>query len=189
MRNSDKTHCIHGHELSPDNLVLSNLAKKGKRNCLICHRANGRSTSKQQRTKRQEYKKLYRARCLERDSAGQALRTAVREGHIAKPDRCQDCGVTEKIEAHHEDYSKPLEVAWLCPRCHKAHDRKRRANEIRIADLPMRIVVDNKNKEFCPKGHAYDKFNTYYHQYRNALHRKCRTCNRERSRVRRAMTI
>jgi hypothetical protein len=31
---------------------------------------------------------------------------------------CEICGKTEDIERHHEDYSKPLEVRWLCKSHH-----------------------------------------------------------------------
>lgn len=31
---------------------------------------------------------------------------------------CASCGATEGLEMHHEDYSKPLEVTWLCHGCH-----------------------------------------------------------------------
>jgi hypothetical protein len=33
---------------------------------------------------------------------------------------CRVCGSLEKVEKHHEDYSKPLEVFWLCRPCHKS---------------------------------------------------------------------
>lgn len=31
---------------------------------------------------------------------------------------CQRCGSAEHITMHHPDYSKPLEVQWLCQPCH-----------------------------------------------------------------------
>lgn len=35
------------------------------------------------------------------------------------PQPCELCGTTVKVEMHHEDYSKPLEVRWFCRRDHK----------------------------------------------------------------------
>jgi ribosomal protein S27AE len=32
---------------------------------------------------------------------------------------CQGCGSNQAV-AHHEDYSKPLDVKWVCEHCHKA---------------------------------------------------------------------
>lgn len=42
---------------------------------------------------------------------------------ILVPQPCEVCGVT-KVHAHHTDYSKPLEVRWLCHEHHKAEHRK-----------------------------------------------------------------
>lgn len=48
-------------------------------------------------------------------------RRAVKRGKLEKLP-CQVCGALE-VEAHHHDYSKPLEVTWLCSRHHKElHD-------------------------------------------------------------------
>lgn len=47
-----------------------------------------------------------------RSTAGVALR----RGKITRKP-CQKCG-SEKSQMHHHDYSKPLEVEWLCRPCH-----------------------------------------------------------------------
>jgi hypothetical protein len=36
------------------------------------------------------------------------------------PSKCADCGCPPPTEAHHEDYSKPLDIIWLCFVCHRA---------------------------------------------------------------------
>jgi len=45
------------------------------------------------------------------------LRRAVRSGKV-KRQPCAVCGSTHKIHGHHEDYSKPLDVIWLCQTHH-----------------------------------------------------------------------
>ena len=39
-----------------------------------------------------------------------------------KSDACEGCGKwcedARKLHGHHSDYSKPLEVEWLCASCH-----------------------------------------------------------------------
>jgi ribosomal protein S27AE len=42
---------------------------------------------------------------------------ALGNGFVERINTCCDCG-KDSVDAHHEDYTKPLEVIWLCRRCH-----------------------------------------------------------------------
>lgn len=51
----------------------------------------------------------------EKRKARNMVSNAIRNGKL-KRQLCEVCG--EKAHAHHEDYSKPLDVRWLCPTHH-----------------------------------------------------------------------
>lgn len=55
----------------------------------------------------------------EKSRARSRIAQGIREGWIVRPSQCERCGQTCKPEAHHENYSKPLEVQWLCKTCHR----------------------------------------------------------------------
>lgn len=63
--------------------------------------------------------KKRRAAFPEKRRANQAVLRALLNGGLKKSP-CAVCG-SAKVEAHHEDYSLPLAVIWLCGPCHKAH--------------------------------------------------------------------
>lgn len=50
--------------------------------------------------------------------ARQRVRDAVKVGRLVRPDSCQRCGKAARVQAHHHDYSLPLEVEWVCSDCH-----------------------------------------------------------------------
>lgn len=56
------------------------------------------------------------------------VRTAIAKGMLCRPETCSQCGRIDSraadgrtlIHAHHRDYCKPLDVEWLCSKCHRA---------------------------------------------------------------------
>lgn len=70
----------------------------------------------------------YRNRQKEREPAQEAARrttyNAIKSGKLVRQP-CEVCGVP-KSEAHHDDYSKPLDVRWLCRTHHVEHHKRER---------------------------------------------------------------
>lgn len=56
-----------------------------------------------------------------------AVWRAIRDGKIIRPDRCEHCQIVGPVEGDHEDYTKRLEVTWLCKKCHTTMTNKRSA--------------------------------------------------------------
>lgn len=52
------------------------------------------------------------------------LKYEIKMGRIIRPDTCSVCKEKKKIEAHHEDYDKPLDVVWVCRQCHCELDKQ-----------------------------------------------------------------
>jgi hypothetical protein len=53
-----------------------------------------------------------------------AVRNSLRDGRLVRPAICSACEKACTPEAHHSDYSKPLDVMWLCTPCHKQWHRE-----------------------------------------------------------------
>lgn len=69
---------------------------------------------------KQRYRKSYPARIRARS----LVRHEVLNGRLIRPDLCSECNKTGRVEGHHDDYTKPLIVRWLCDSCHKLWHRK-----------------------------------------------------------------
>lgn len=50
--------------------------------------------------------------------AKSAVKNALKYGRLQRGP-CASCGSTARVHGHHDDYSKPLDVTWLCSGCHK----------------------------------------------------------------------
>src|SRR6185369_4087004 len=49
--------------------------------------------------------------------------TRHRQLHKASAVKCQRCGAQSKVR-HHDDYTKPLEITYLCQPCHIARHKE-----------------------------------------------------------------
>lgn len=119
-------------------IPASRLAKSDYRcsPCLNADAAAYRATRPQARAKgRRPDRRAYDAISFQRTKtdpvrrlkhmARMSLRKAVARGKIAR-EPCEICG-SLPVEAHHDDYSQPLSVRWLCPTHHREHHASERA--------------------------------------------------------------
>jgi len=68
------------------------------------------------------------------DPAQNLLERAIKKGIVIRKTHCEIClevkifknGRTG-IQAHHSDYNKPLDVMWLCQKCHHQWDKQNKA--------------------------------------------------------------
>ena len=67
----------------------------------------------------------YRQDHPERERAYGAVARALKTGRLKKPPACEGCGAPGSLHAHHQSYQEPLNVVWLCARCHHHHHRVR----------------------------------------------------------------
>ena len=91
------------------------------------HRVQARKDySKTEAGKRAKKKAMdsYREKFPMKYAAHVITRNGVRDGKLVPAKICSACGSTKKIEGHHDDYTKPLEVRWLCESCHKDWHRQ-----------------------------------------------------------------
>jgi len=84
----------------------------------------------------------------QRQAAYTATAKARAKGELVKPESCERCGnATSYVYAHHPDYSKPLEVRWLCGSCHKLTHIEAGEVRNRITGLPIRARSDQEKQE------------------------------------------
>lgn len=85
-------------------------------------KAKARNYSKTNKDKMSAYKREWAKRNRHKLRAHLRVRRAVMSGVLIKQP-CEVCGDPD-VEGHHPDYSKPLQVIWLCDKHHKEVHRK-----------------------------------------------------------------
>jgi hypothetical protein len=57
-----------------------------------------------------------------KDAVRKLTMAALKQGKITRQP-CEICYTTDDVHAHHDDYSKPLDVRWLCRKHHNEHHK------------------------------------------------------------------
>jgi hypothetical protein len=110
-----------------DNLERSREYDRQRAN--LPHRVEARKEYQQTEAHKQSHalaNPRYRQKNKEKYAAHTAVANALKSGELSRSP-CVICGDT-KSEGHHEDYSLPLDVTWLCDTHHKARHRQLNAS-------------------------------------------------------------
>jgi hypothetical protein len=81
--------------------------------------------------------------------AHSVFHSALQAGRVAKPKHCQDCGAKPRaflLRAHHPDHAAPLDVEWLCSRCHGKRNFEAHLSRLFTADEWTRLVAKAKRE-------------------------------------------
>lgn len=99
--------------------VVSKLGKKYYR-CADCNLKYCKAyrTTPQGATKMREAVNRSITKHPEKQKARMRIAYQIKTGRMVRPTKCERCNYVCKPHAHHDDYSKPLDVTWLCITCH-----------------------------------------------------------------------
>ena len=90
----------------------------------IAYQRTERGTAASRRAKTAHYYRYPR-----RSAARTLFSNAVRDGKIQAQKICSRCGA-EPAQGHHENYDSPLQVIWLCSKCHALRHKEMRKEGI-----------------------------------------------------------
>ena len=108
-----------------DNVVaIREKTKKWQRENREKCREGSRKYRKRHPERGAEYQQGYIEEHPDRYKAHYLVQNAIRSGKLTRPPICESCFNERFTEGHHEDYSKPLDVDWLCTKCHTELRRK-----------------------------------------------------------------
>lgn len=94
-----------------------------KKRTYVCSKCNNATCRKYRNSKKGKIniRKIidkYEIKNKEKRSAWMKIYFSIRNNKIKRPNKCSKCGKKCKPDAHHPNYSYPLNVVWLCRKCH-----------------------------------------------------------------------
>lgn len=98
--------------------------------CKPCNNIRAKVWQTLNKEKKNQHSKEWRARNQDRVKkvkfANNMIWRALKKGLLVRGTMCVKCGSGGVIEAAHTDYNKPMEIIWLCVKCHRTWDSNQR---------------------------------------------------------------
>ena len=85
-----------------------------------------------------------------KQKANHLVTRAVRNGELIRPKTCSACGGNNRalpMHGHHDDYTKPLDVIWLCAKCHTERHRELGDIDRWNYNRPERVLSDENKSQ------------------------------------------
>lgn len=130
--------CRHGHPWTEETIYID---PRGARQCRACrnawsrknkdlpsHKAAKKKYQEEHPERQRESRRAWREKNREKVLAHTETWRAIDAGELIRQTECSRCGAPDP-HAHHEDYSKPLEVVWLCSSCHRIRHKELDASD------------------------------------------------------------
>ncbi len=114
--------CVKGRVANHREANLEKVREYDRKRSQLPHRVKAREEYQQTEVGKAAKKRAmdsYRKRYPMKYAAHVITGNAIRDGLLIPASECSVCRSTESIEGHHDDYTKPLDVRWLCAKCHK----------------------------------------------------------------------
>ena len=93
-------------------------------------------------------RKLQEKKWWEKTLARQKLNYHLKKGIILRPKLCSICFQSEKLDGHHKNYKKPLEVIWCCRKCHLGiHNKNRKPRKLPKYKPPKLLLCEKCGKQ------------------------------------------
>ena len=126
-----KIYCSHCRKyFSPTQVIKQSISKKTNKQYYWCNICNTERARKYRSTKKGMetiLKAVFKSTKKHRDkkNARTLLNYHLKQGKVVKPKCCEKCKKRKPLQAHHCDYTKPLDVLWVCNLCHSKYDNRK----------------------------------------------------------------
>ena len=133
LKDLAKKHYHSNLEKSRQEERLKHWKHREKRKEYYCKRYQKNKNTFEHKKKTKERMDRYRTKKENqlKDIARSAVIKAVNRGKLFRPEECSECKNKCVPQAHHDDYSKPLQVRWLCRGCHMNFHSQKKQNAYR----------------------------------------------------------